>query len=273
MSLSPSTPYSMIDSEEDCGYVPGRTSRQAHIALEKPTASSFAEAKRATFLDYKFERLRAGYLSEAFSAAANICPSCNLCVPLRVNLDAVVESKTQKRMRHVAADTLETFNTYGAGLPVLVPFYRAYMEARHPQSKMATFTEQHIRNIFSHFTDMMVTHSNAPTKIQSVALMDVHKGEATLDMIVYNPNYKQNGVSLGHLSWLEAQSYAQAQGIKYLYVGSYNAGPKLAYKATRNPEALEAFVDGEWKKFDPAKHTQGPDYRAMLKRDGFNPDI
>lgn len=261
-----------MGDEAPCDYYDdGRPMRLAYSAY-RPATPMWSQ-NREKCLDYKFQLMREGFLSETFSACSTLCPSCRACVPLRVNL-SVPDTKTQQRMSCEADDLYITSHRPGDLNPKeMVQLYNLfikYASTRHPKSKMLDFEPKNLIKIFMARTDLITIHDRPyPGELVAFACVDRYKKEGSLDHVIYNPEANYKNISLGHLAWIKAVQWLRGEKATHMYIGSVNDGPKLQYKASRNPAALEAFSsDGEWVAYDAEKHRLGPDYASRLTQMG-----
>lgn len=254
--------------QERCDYFPHEKRVKRHFALTSGPIGDYFETDQTPT---KFRMGEKGFLMHAYCAMANICTACNACVPLRVNLDKFFITPTQhKRMDRLGYDGV-FYETPDLPEDELFLLFQKYTYARHPKSSMRSMDRDEFRLLISRMPLCMVLArkpadgSSAP--LQAYALMDIFETSMSFDYAVYDPLHAKD--SLGKILWLTAMQSLKEKGMDYVYVGSWAQGsPKLDYK--KNHAGLEAFVDGAWIDFNPDLHTQGPDYRAMLRRDGFN---
>ncbi len=264
-----STEFSIKRLEKErCDYFPNNLRVKRHFALTNGPMSEFFENDQTPL---KFKAGEKGFLMHAFCALANICPTCNACVPLRVNLDKFFTTKSQdKRIRKLGYDA-HIFETAALSDVMLFQMFRKYAELRHAKSSMLTMDQKEFSLLTSR-TPLCLTLTKtfpdaAQPKLYAYALMDTHNAAMSFDYAVYDPAILRD--SPGKLLWLEAMRMAKERGIEHVYVGNWAKGsPKLDYK--KQHVGLEAFVKDRWIDFNPDIHIQGPDYRALLRLEGYN---
>jgi arginine-tRNA-protein transferase len=211
--------------------------------------------------------VKKGYLAASFGVVAPVCQSCRACVPLRVNTDKFILSPSQEKM--LARGNF----TYGFTASVLLNpqelynLFKKYTGERHNEktSKMHDWSMEQFRNWLD-FMPFAMTARDPDNFLRGFAAMEADKDSALLEYIVFDPELKK--LSMGKRLWLQAMVDAQSSGIKHVYVGAWaKDSPKLAYK--QHHSGLETFDGKKWVDFDPEVHTRGPNYRAMLKAEGF----
>lgn len=253
----------------DCGYWPEekRTSMVVMMAARAFTGDLLSYAQQLRYT--RFELMEKGYLGQTFSACATICPNCRACVPIRVNLDKFTLTTSQRKLLKKSQQSLTASFTPARFDSEMYDMFKNYLRVRHSGtgSTMIEMTKEEFRDMALAPALHMSIKTPANYRI-GVGFIDKLTDRASFDYAFFNPVF--NNISPGKLIWLKSIEALRQEGVKYIYVGAWAKGsPKLAYK--QNYAGLETFVNGKWDDFDPAIHTEGPDYSAKLEADNIHP--
>ncbi len=257
-------PTLITDDAVICGYFGDRPAQHIYISPDKKDRRYIERANE--YRAYKFGLLAKGFLAESFAVASNNCPSCNLCVPLRMNIAEFAPSNSQKKLTKSTERLTESIVTKPVSVPVLYELFKKYLNKRHPLSPMHDFTEDSFNGLL-YSKNVMILLVKGDDLI-GYALIDRHENSASLEHIFYDPEFKKKNLSLGKYLWLKSIEWARNEDIEYLYLGPYNASPKLSYKAGFS--GLEVFADDIWQKLNKDRSYEGPNWQAMVEAEGFN---
>jgi arginine-tRNA-protein transferase len=223
----------------------------------------------------KFRMMEHGLIGSNYSAVAFDCGTCKACIPLRINIDRYAPTKALDANTRRNRDLTQTLDFTYAELsirkhgPELYALFQTYMKNRHPASDMAEYSYEDFL-VFALPQNHTLTLKDSNGKILAAAFLDIETNPSVYRSIhyyyaFYDPDAAHNPRSLGTALWLAGIKLAKERGFKHVYVGAGAVGsPKLAYKFSY--PGLEAFANGAWEPYDPAKHTEGPDYSAWLRK-------
>lgn len=251
---------------ERCDYFPQEKRIKRHYALTNGPMDEYFENDQTPL---KFDAGEKGFLMHAFCALANICPTCNACVPLRVNLEKFFITSSQDKRLNKLGYSAQLFETTALSREMLFHMFNQYARNRHPKSSMLSMDQREF-NLLTSRTPLTMTLTKpietGPPQLSAYALLDCHATSLSFDYAVYDVGLLKD--SPGKVLWLTTMQMAQQAGMDYVYVGNWaKDSPKLDYK--KNHAGLEAFVGNKWVDFNPERHTQGPDYRALLRTQGY----
>lgn len=215
-----------------------------------------------------------GLIGDNFSAIALSCAGCNACIPLRIKTKAYTATKTLQTAQRRNQDLIDNLSFTQAEFdmrlkgPELYTLFKKYMANRHPYSLMGEY-DYHNFQAFAMPQSHLLTLRTTQGKILAAALLDIEDSPSVVRSMhfyyaFYDTDAAHKNRSLGTALWLAGIKHAQSRQIENIYVGAGAEGsPKLAYKFSY--PGLEAFTNGKWEAYDPAKHTRGPDFSDWLQ--------
>mgnify|MGYP003634664320 CR=1 FL=1 len=222
-----------------CPYLPGKTERKVFANL--PFAGGPAVNDRLT---------QAGFRRSQNIAYRPACDDCAACVSVRVPVEEVVFSKSQKRTLARNADLTRTAVEPAA----TVEQYRLlsrYLHTRHPEGGMAgmgwldyvAMVED--TSVRTHLIEYRLpsTVADAPGRLVGVALTDRLSDGLSMVYSFYDPDLAER--SPGVFAILDHILQAREAALPYLYLGYWVRGSaKMDYKARFRP--LEALTFLGW---------------------------
>lgn len=255
-----------------CTYWPGKDIPSQQTAMVGVDLSKIgAPMVRASHLlrPAHLEGVKKGFMSMHFGVVAPTCPTCNACVPLRVNTEKF--SLTPSQVKRMGKENLsfqlattETFSTLE-----MFNLFKTYTASRHGEkiSTMRSWDMKQFINWLDYVPFMLTMRHTKTGQLAGYSALNGDSECGVMEYIVFDPAYEK--ISPGKRLWLQTVMEMKAAKIQHVYVGSWAKGsPKLSYKEKHS--GLETFDGEKWVDFDPEIHTQGPDYKAMIRREGFN---
>ncbi|SDC88193.1 arginyltransferase [Ruegeria marina] len=239
----PIAPQFYVTAPQPCPYLADRMERKLFTALQGEGA----------------ERLNNSLSQQGFRRSQNVlyrpsCADCSACLSARINVEAFVLTKGQKRTlrrnAHLARKATSPWAT-----DEQFDLFRRYLDSRHADGGMADMDvfefaamieETPIRSRVIEYTDRK---SRALT---AVSLTDVLDDGLSMVYSFYDPDQHRN--SLGTYMILDHVEIAREAGLPYVYLGYWVPGsPKMGYKSRFS--GLEIFRSGAWSALgDPEEH-------------------
>ncbi len=251
----------LFESDSPCSYFPdGRTA--SFVLPEAPIRQeSLSPARIEDLRLKKFANLARGLNTEGIYSIALSCKFCRACVPIRINTDKASFSRSQQKLLNNGNKNLIMTSGPSYYDSDFLRLYSRYIHARHPESDMAKYGAEDVKDTILGATDLMLI-KDKENNFLALATMDIYDNTISLGQIFYDPDQKLCA-SLGTYAWLKIIDCGKKAGFKYLYPGSWADKSKtLGYKQ-RFP-GLETIVDGQWVNFDPETHRTGPDLVSLI---------
>lgn len=189
------------------------------------------------------------------------CEHCNACVPVRVNVNAFVPNRSQRRCLARNA-TLVTRIVPAERNAEQLSLYRRYLHQRHPDGGMdghgAIEFDQFLIGPWGYGRFMEIREpatNDTPGQLLAVAVTDLTHQALSAVYTFYEPNAAARG--LGTLAILHQIHWAQREQRPYLYLGYWIKDHfKMDYK--RRFQKLEIYDGYRWRPFSttyPTTHT------------------
>ncbi|HHW4680986.1 MAG TPA: arginyltransferase [Xylella taiwanensis] len=228
-------------SHQACGYWPDRSA--CNLVIDPSDARLSAIYPQA--------------LAWGFRRSGNLlyrphCKHCGACIPVRINVNAFVPNRSQRRCLARNA-TLVTRIVPAERSAEHLSLYRRYLHQRHPDGGM----EGHGANEFDQFLIgrwgygrfMEIrepTTNGTPGQLLAVAVTDLTEQALSAVYTFYEPDAAARG--LGTLAILHQIHWAQREQRPYLYLGYWIKDHfKMDYK--RRFQALEMYDGNHWRHF------------------------
>lgn len=257
-------PHILTQTNDSCGYEGYHEQSVRKAFISAAPLSNLMARNVLSYREESFRLLERGFLPSPFSASGTLCETCNDCLPIRINIEDFEFSDNNQRVLKRAANSGLSFAwTPSRPNPMLFSLFREYLSARHQDSPLLTQSERDFNIFLASNTDLCLY--GTPEKLMGFSAVNRHEDQAILSYVAFDP--KIRGQSLGILGFLSAIAWAQDENISRLHLGETNQSPSMIYKTKFS--GLETFHDGAWVKYDPERHTQGPDYAAMISEEGF----
>ncbi|MBT5573999.1 MAG: arginyltransferase [Alphaproteobacteria bacterium] len=173
-----------------------------------------------------------------------VCVNCNACVPIRVNTQKYVFSKSAKRILSKNASLSVTSDDTKADDEAF-ELFKTYLNSRHNDGQMATmsYSDFHAMIHNSPIDTFMIKYRDQNKNLIACMLMDNQRDGLSAVYSFFNPNCEKQ--SLGTFLILDAIRMTETLSKKWLYLGYLvQNSPKMTYKSRFKPYQL--FVDGKW---------------------------
>jgi len=214
----------------DCPYLPNKKARQFGFASE--TLNS---------------ELYQALLNRAYRRTGTIfygmdCPTCQLCVPLRVPVATFAPSKSQRRTLRKNLDLRVEFLTPQFERESYEVYHR-YLQHQHPDTPQDE-SEEHFREaLYGNVVDALEARYYLDTRLVGVSLLDVTSESLSSVYHFFEPEVRQRRI--GVFSVIAEIAHAKSVGIPYYHLGYWVQGaPTMHYKADFGPN--EVLKDGVW---------------------------
>lgn len=224
-------------AEHACGYWPERRARD--IVLDPDSRALPAVYPAA---------LAQGFRRSGGHVYRPQCASCVACVPVRIDVQAFVANRSQRRCLRRNAD-LDLRVLPAERNPAVFELYRHYLAARHPKGGMDEPRPEDF--------DGFLSAPWSPTRFLSVwlgqrllavAVSDVLPNGISAVYTFFDPQQRARG--LGTFAILKQIEWARALALPHLYLGFWLRGhPKMDYK--RRFAGLEQLRASDWEPLPP----------------------
>jgi leucyl-tRNA---protein transferase len=217
-----------------CPYVAGRAERKLVTEL-------YGRNAQALYNDLS----RAGFRRSHALAYRPACAGCAACVPVRIPVARLEETRSLRRIRNINRDLAARTLPPRADQEQFRLFQR-YQRSRHARSDMAAMTYNDYRAMVedSPLATLLVAVSGPDTGLLGAGLADLLDDGLSAVYSYFDPAESRRG--LGTLLILALADEARRRGLPYVYLGYWIAqSPKMSYKARFRP--LEGLSGGEWR--------------------------
>lgn len=224
------------DELEPCPYLDGQTARMP--------------------LRWQFRRLSGPELDESLASGdrrvgrmlyRTACPSCEACEPIRLPVDEIVPTRSQKRVwkrnRDVEIETgPATFSEEKLAL------YNRHKLERGLARNEQEMTRRGYEGWFVHScTRTIEMRYRVDGRLIGVGILDLGEHDSSSVYFFFDPDEHRR--SLGVFSVMVEAAWLRSRGGRFHYLGLYVEDCRhLVYKANYYPH--ERLVDGEWFRFD-----------------------
>lgn len=214
---------------QPCPYIPGRQWVTHAFATE-----TIAPALYETLISQGFRR--SGYIFYQ-----NHCPGCEICCPIRVDVQRFAPTTSQRRVLRKNRDVRMTHRPVSFD-DAEFRLYREYCAERHPSSSLPD-EEDYVRFLIG---------SPVPTEIIRYTIGDQLVGLGWMDVLVHSLSSvyfafdpKFSARSLGTFSILRQIALCRELGKPYLQLGFWvEPCQNMTYKSRFKP--CQILVDGVW---------------------------
>jgi arginyl-tRNA--protein-N-Asp/Glu arginylyltransferase len=224
----------LYDEQEPCPYLPTETAR---LPMRLPLRSLTPSETDAHLAEGDRRHGRLLYRTA--------CPKCKACEPLRIDVDALVMSRTQRRIKRRGDRVIE--------LEIGRPTYTAERLELYTRHKVGRSLDRENGRPLddagyrSFLVDSCVESIELRYRIEGklVAVAIADKGASSLSAVYcfYDPEYPS--LSLGTYSILKQVELCKTWGLRHLYLGLFiGANEHMRYKARFGPH--ERLARGEW---------------------------
>jgi len=193
------------------------------------------------------ELVRRGFRRSGTFTYRPRCDTCRACVPVRVEVNAFVSTRSQRRAarRHrnldVSLHTLQDNEEH-------FDLYQRYQNARHRDDGMESDSPEQYRNFLlqSHVDSTLVEFREAGV-LRMVSLIDILDDGLSSVYTFYDPDVAQSSFGTYNVLW--QIELCRKLELEYLYLGYWiKESAKMAYKANFQP--LQGLEEGEWKQLN-----------------------
>ncbi|MFI5397984.1 MAG: arginyltransferase [Candidatus Binatia bacterium] len=236
--LAAGTPERLVyDAPSRCPYLPGQTARlPLRLPVRPLRPEEFAK------------RLQAGDRRQGLLLYRPSCPTCHACEPIRVDVNAFVADKTQRRIFRRGEATLRTEIGRPWVTPEKVALYNQHkLERGLLVGDGLVNTDSYEQFLVETCTDTIEITYRHDGKLVGVAVTDRAIDALSAVYCFYNPADAR--FSPGVYSVLKQIALCRAWGLRYLYLGLYVADCRaMSYKGRYLPH--ERLIDGTWRRFE-----------------------
>jgi len=222
--------------ELDCGpcpYLEGRSWRIEQFSAASLDASIYEQL------------LAEGFRRSGMSFYRNVCPGCDLCVPIRLDVSTFRPSRSMKHLDRLNADL--GLSLVEAGLAAdRFELYRDYSEARHGEDGKTPVTIRSYASflIASPLDSTRITeYRDAEGRLVATGYLDVLPEGLSSVYFAFDP--AEGRRSVGTWSVMRELRLAAELGKRWYYLGFWVPGSrKMDYKARFSP--FEYARGGKW---------------------------
>jgi arginine-tRNA-protein transferase len=238
----------VYDQATSCPYLPDRVAR---MPLRLP-----CRRLRRSEVD---ERLATGDRRQGFVLYRTLCPACRACEPIRLRVDHVQLSRSQRRT--LCRGDRELTTTLGA--PIVderrVELYNLHKLGRDLSDGHPPITREAYEDfLVNSCCDSLELRISQGSELVGVAILD--RGRTSLSAVYccYDPRWSRFGI--GTYAILKELELCRRLGARHLYLGLFIADCRaMQYKARFTPH--ERLTDGRWQRFtrSDARRPDRPD--------------
>ena len=217
-----------------CPYVAGRAERKLVTEL-------YGRAAPALYNDLS----RAGFRRSHSLAYRPACAGCSACVPVRIPVARLAETRSLRRIRNLNRDLAAAYLPLRADHEQFRLFQR-YQRSRHADSDMAAMTFNDYRAMVedSPLATLLIGLRAPDSALLGAGLADLLDDGLSAVYSFYDPAEGRRG--LGTQLILALVDEARRRELPYVYLGYWiGQSPKMSYKARFRP--LEGLAGGEWR--------------------------
>ena len=173
-----------------------------------------------------------------------VCIDCNSCIPIRVDAQNFVLSKSLKRILRKNNHLQMSFDNKDADEEAF-NLFKTYLKSRHNDGQMATMSQFDFHSMIhnSPINTFLIKYRDEDNDLVACLLMDNQRDGLSAVYSFFDPRLEQQ--SLGTFLIIDAIQLTKSYSKKWLYLGYLvKNSQKMAYKARFKP--YELYVDGHW---------------------------
>lgn len=224
-----------------------------HDRLERKIVTELAQGDPSRFHEILS---RSGFRRSHAIAYAPACPTCQACVPVRIDVEGFIETRGFRRVRHANRDlTVIPCPPRASGEQHRL--FLDYQEVRHAGGDMSAMEFHEYRAMIedSPIQTAIYEYRDPQGTLTAAVPADVMDDGLSAVYSFYRPDLPKR--SLGSFVVLTLIDACRERGLPYLYLGYWIAeSRKMSYKSRFQP--LEAYgIDG-WSRSLPAESRINP---------------
>lgn len=220
------------DSSHSCSYLPNEQAQNI-----------YPDPNHAMSNTLYSQLIQHGFRRSGDHAYRPHCPTCQACIPVRINIHQFSASRSQRRCsqrnQHLTMTRLPAeFNAEHYEL------YCRYLSTRHAGGGMDNPTEEsYLKFLSSSWSDTNFLEFRDHSQLVAVAVTDyVHNGLSAF-YTFFDPKWTKQ--SLGTYAILQQINIAQDHHLSWVYLGYWISDcQKMRYKQTFS--GLEGYIDQKW---------------------------
>jgi len=222
-----------LTPEHECPYLPERVAR---TAFADPTATPDLRAQ--TVLAANGFRRSGGIMYRPS------CPSCQACIPVRIEAEAFVPRRNQRRVIARNSDLVSRKVALAPTDEQLVLFER-YQRLRHPEGAMfVEDAERYLAFFASGFATTQAYELRREEELVAVMVVDHLLDGLSAVYTYFEPELGARGLGTYAVLWQIAET--RRQRLRWLYLGYLiEETHKMAYKAAFRPQ--QRLIGGAWR--------------------------
>lgn len=223
-----------LTPEHPCSYLPEQ--KEQLLVMMDP----------GMFNGHDYERLLSlGFRRSGKDIYRPHCPHCQQCQSIRLPVDEVQLSKSQRRV--ASKNQHLTMKVSHRDKPEYFQLYQLYIDTRHPDGAMFPANlNQYQQFIIAPWLTPHFLEFYDHDQLIAVAVTDVGDSSLSAMYTFYHPDFEAN--SLGTHAILQQLAYAKQLKLPWLYLGyQVDKCTKMNYKTRFMP--YERLIRGEWQKF------------------------
>lgn len=219
-----------------CPYLDGQVERRIVTELSGNDADGLHNALS-----------KGGFRRSHFMAYAPVCPNCNACIPVRVDVENFNLSKSWRRLENRFKHLTARFCPPIASQEQF-SLFESYQQGRHFDGDMALMDFFDYRSMVEETpVETSIVEFRDGDKLVSALLLD-HLDDGLSAVYSFYDNDKSYD-GLGNFMVLWAIRQSREKSLPYVYLGYLiKECRKMSYKARYSP--LEGCVDGVWTALD-----------------------
>lgn len=226
LRLTPTT----LAPPEPCPYLPGRQMRLEFFYAERVEAEEFDELLATGWR--KFGRF---YFRPK-------CPSCRECVPLRVLVDGVRMTRSQRKIWKRNRETAVTVRPMAYHDDV----YRVYKDHSEHKFGKQTTLEEFLVGFYGTSCPSLQSEYRVDGELAAVGFLDHGVESLSSVYFVYAERFSRLG--LGVCSVMAEAAHARETGLKYYYMGyCISDNQSMSYKGRFERHERYDWESGEWR--------------------------
>lgn len=215
-----------------CPYLEGEVERRIVTELTGNDANSLHNALS-----------KSGFRRSHFMAYAPVCPNCSACIPVRVDVENFIFSKSWRRLenkfKHLVPQECDPIATQEQFL-----LFETYQKSRHLDGDMASMDYFDYRSMVEETpVETSIIEFRNDGKLVGALLMDILDDGLSAVYSFFSSDNEYQGMGNYMVLWIIRQ--ALERNLPYVYLGYLIKDcRKMSYKERYAP--LEGCFDGVW---------------------------